>query len=302
MIDGRPISIVLGAGGPLGWVFHLGVMRAVAETLGTDVAGADRVIGTSAGAAIAGACLSGADESEIVEAITARPSEDEIERMRELMAEFRRPWRRLRPGAVGAIPRALSRGPATVPATAVVGLLPSGVFPTSSLRRFPAPPDNGRWPPQLWIPSVRLGDATVTVFGRDRLDIPVADAMEASSAVPGMFRPKVIDGQRYVDGAVRSASNADLLAASDPGFVVISSPMTRPGRGVVRSRARRQLGREVKRLRSGANTVVVIEPDADIVTRAEGFPRHNPDRADALIEAARSSSRHLLDRAIALLG
>ena len=129
---------MLGAGGPVGWVFHLGTLQAIAEACGVSLTDADRVIGTSAGAAIAGARFSGADDEAISAAIVARPSEEEIERMRGAMAEFRKPWRRLRPGAIGTIPRAVTSREA-VTATAAVGLLPTGVFPTASLRRFPAP-------------------------------------------------------------------------------------------------------------------------------------------------------------------
>jgi predicted acylesterase/phospholipase RssA len=183
-----------------------------------------------------------------------------------------------------------------VTAAAAVGILPTGVFPTASLRRFPSPGDETEWPQQLWIPSVGLDDAKLVVFGRDRIDVPVADALEASSAVPGMFQPKLIDGQRFVDGAVRSATNADLLLDQPPGLIVISSPMTRPGRGPVRVRARIQLRREADSLRAAGNTVIVMEPSQQITSQAEEFPRNKPERAAALIDMSRDLALGILGR------
>jgi predicted acylesterase/phospholipase RssA len=41
-----------------------------------------------------------------------------------------------------------------------------------------------------------------------------ADAVTASSAVPGFWPPVTIGGSRYSDGGVRSADNADLASGS----------------------------------------------------------------------------------------
>ena len=39
----------------------------------------------------------------------------------------------------------------------------------------------------------------------------LADAVAASCAIPGFYRPVEIGGRRYVDGGLYSASNLDLL-------------------------------------------------------------------------------------------
>ena len=279
------IGIVLGAGGPLGWAYHLGVLDGIHETLGQDPAHADRIVGTSAGGAIAARPLAGATTEEVLSAVTTPPSEADIARMREAAASFRKPWRRFRPLSPGLILKLGRLGGAT----ALVGLLPAGVFPTWGLRRFPVD-GLGRWPEQLWMPSVRVDDGALIVFGRDRSDIDIADAIEATAAVPGMFQPKVIDGQRYVDGAVASATHADLLTAERHGMVLISSPMTRPGRGLVRARARRQLTREVRSLRDVGSQTVVVAPDEHIMAIADGFPRTNPNAGADIVEAARDQT------------
>ncbi len=279
------VGIVLGAGGPLGWAYHLGVVEAMREALGHEPSDADRIVGTSAGGAIAASLLAGASTEDVLTAVTTPPSEEDIAHMRKAAAEFRKPWHRLRPLSPGLLFRLGRRGGATT----LVGLLPAGVFPTWGLRRFPIHGLDG-WPEGMWMPSVRVDDGELVVFGRDRTDVDVADAIEATAAVPGMFQPKVIDGQRYVDGAVASATHAHLLADERHGMVLISSPMTRPGRGLVRARARRQLDREVRHLAETGTQTIVVSPDERVMAIADGFPRTNPGAGPAIVAAARDQT------------
>lgn len=289
----RPLALVLGAGGPLGWAYHVGVIEGIRSTLGINPATAERVIGTSAGGAIAAGLLAGASADEMLTAIITRPSDEDIAAMRQAAAEFRRPWQRVRPAA----PALAVRGLGPLGFGALAGLVPAGVFPSTSLRRFPSSDD---WPEALWIPAVRLSDGHTVVFGRDRLDVAVIDAVEATSSVPGMFRPKEIDGERFTDGAVRSATNADLLTSARFNLVVVSSPMTRPGRGMVRTRARWQLQSEIDELRAEGATVVVVEPDQAMVDQTKGYPRTNHEAGPALAEAAAAQTAEALKAATAL--
>lgn len=58
-------------------------------------------------------------------------------------------------------------------------------------------------------------------------DVPLADAVAASSCIPLVFRPYRIDGRLYVDGGVMSGTHADLvLGHGDPlDFVLVIAPM-----------------------------------------------------------------------------
>ena len=279
------VGLVLGAGGPLGWAYHLGVLEGVRAALGHEPAGAQRIIGTSAGGAIAASLLAGASSDQVLDAVTTPPSEEDLARMREAAASLRKPWRRFRPLSPGLLLRLGRSGGLT----SLIGLLPAGVFPTSGLRRFPIHGLDG-WPDPLWMPSVRIDDGRLVVFGRDRDDVDIADAIEATAAVPGMFQPKVIDGARYIDGAVASATHADLLVDEGHEVVLVSSPMTRPGRGLVRARAQRQLDREVAQLHGAGTRTVVLCPDEQVMRVAEGFPRTNPGAGHDIVEAARDQA------------
>ena len=266
-------GLVLGAGGSIGWAYHLGVLEGIEEVLGLTVNDAVRVIGTSAGAAIAGSVASGAGTEDILASIVAPIAPEDRARM-EQARTGRRWWRYLRPQAPGMALRGGLAG--------LVGLLPAGVFPTIGLRRFPAA-DVVEWPSNLWLPAVRLDDGEVVVFGRDRTDVSVMDAVEASSAVPALFQPKRLDGQRFIDGAVASSTHADLLEPDRPELVVIAAPMTRPGRGPVKVRAGRQLDREAKTLRAAGAEVVTLRPDETVMELADGYPRHRPEAGPAIV-------------------
>lgn len=276
------IGLALGAGGPLGWAFHLGVLDGLRE-LGFDPSHAPRIVGTSAGGSVASSMLAGAGTEEVLAAVTTGPTPEERERFGEAIATLRRrPWRLLRPVAPGAVTRwRPSKGVAPL-----LGLAPNGVFPTYSLRRFPGVETLEPWPSNLWITSVEIDSGEVVVFGRDRTDVEVIDAMEASGAVPGMFEPKRIGDQRFVDGAAASSTHADLLIGEDCDTVLIASPMTRPGSGPVRRLARRQLAGEVRALDAAGQRPVVLEPDAALMAIAEGFPRSRPEAGLAIAETA----------------
>jgi NTE family protein len=83
------------------------------------------------------------------------------------------------------------------------------------------------WPQrELKITAVEVGSGEFVVFDRSS-GVALVEAIAASCAVPGVWPPVTIDGSRYMDGGVRSGSNADLAAGSD--WVVIVTPL--PGVG-----------------------------------------------------------------------
>jgi NTE family protein len=53
---------------------------------------------------------------------------------------------------------------------------------------------------------------------------PVAKAVEASCAIPGVFRPVDIEGRGYVDGGVWSPTNMDAAPASRGSHVLCLNP------------------------------------------------------------------------------
>jgi NTE family protein len=136
--------------------------------------------------------------------------------------------------------------------------------------------------------AVRLRDGKRVVFGRpDAPDVPVGQAVAASCAVPSYLRPVSIDGGRYIDGGVRSLTNADLVREAGLDLVIVSSPMTQASAcpipaatTVARQSLRILLRLEIAALRRAGVPVVAIEPTSAVV-RAMG-----PNLLDARARAA----------------
>jgi NTE family protein len=119
----------------------------------------------------------------------------------------------------------------------------------------------GRLPSQDWpaawtlqVTAIDCATGALTVFD-SASGAPLADAVTASCAVPGVWPPATIGGRRYMDGGVRAADNAD-LATGCPRVTVISplglnSAMPSP----------LPLADTVARLRADGSDVTVIAPD-----------------------------------------
>jgi len=129
--------------------------------------------------------------------------------------------------------------------------------------------------PALWVVATDLSTGRRVVFGRPGSpEAELTEAVAASCAVPGIYRPVTIGGGRYVDGGAWSPSNLDCVAQADLDLVVCLNPMSsrpeelaRAGRGALRGRLRRtngrRLGWEARRLRDRGTTVVLVQPCAD---------------------------------------
>src|SRR5437763_777559 len=84
----------------------------------------------------------------------------------------------------------------------------------------------GELEPTLLIPAIELERAQRVVFGKDALrDVPISQAVAASSAIPGFFEPYEINGRDYVDGGVGFSGQADLAAEEGASVVVVINPL-----------------------------------------------------------------------------
>jgi NTE family protein len=288
---GEASALVLGGGGALGWVYHAGVLAGLAD-LGVAPSSIGLMIGTSAGAAVAASARAGADPTAIVEMMSTGPSPEQRDRM---LDEVRSAPKSLKPMSPTLVRQALRAR--AHPLLALAGLLPRGWFPTAFAERFPGVPDLAGWPEGLWIPAVHASDGRVVVFGRDRRDVSVSDAVAASSAVPGMFQPKRIGDDEFIDGGVVSPTHAYLANHGAADAVVVSSPMTRPSRRMTARHARRRLAAEMEELNRAGVRVMVVEPTRTLVEIAEGFPRKNPAAAPAIARQARADVAAAVARA-----
>jgi predicted acylesterase/phospholipase RssA len=154
---------------------------------------------------------------------------------------------------------------------------------------------------RTWIVAVDYDSGQRVVFGRP--GAPAAalpDAVVASCSIPGWFRPAVIDGRRYVDGGLRSATSAGLLAEEELDEAYVLAPMAslafdrpRMPHERLERRLRRLmtvgLRREVERLRSAGTKVTVLTPGPEDLA-AIGANLMDPRRRLGVLETSLRTS------------
>lgn len=138
----------------------------------------------------------------------------------------------------------------------------------------------------------------------------LATAVAASCAIPGYFRPVVINGEAYVDGGVHSGTNADLVSRLGLGLLIVSSPMSASPAALAESWRRwdlgaraffhRQVTREVRGARRRGVPVLLLEPDTASLG-ALSFSPLRGDRIDEVEENAYEQTVRALGRHAAAL-
>jgi NTE family protein len=205
----------------------------------------------------------------------------------------------LGPGSWRLAAASLARPYRYSPAAVAAAWLPRGLVSTEPLKETIRRAGPSGWAPHpnYWAMAVDYRTGRRVPFGRAGSPAAeLADAVAASCAIPGFYRPVEIDGRIYVDGGVRSPSNLDVLREARLDFVLALNPMSSldesSSRGVgerlaarMRSDAGRRLGSEAKRLREAGVEVVLIQPTADDL-RVMGSNLMNRRRRPEVVKTA----------------
>lgn len=215
-------AIVLSGGGVTGIAWETGLLTGLLQ-LGIDLQSADVVVGTSAGSVV-GTNLRAGSLDALYASLMAESDEDRP------VAD---------PAPTGAEDRDLSRtmkvimaGIASTEGEAAtrrtIGELALEDYQRSddreSLARIAPLLPGKEWPEgELRITAVDAETGHFTVFDRDA-DAELTSAVAASCAVPGVFKPVTIAGHPYMDGGMRSSSNADVAADCTSILVIACSP------------------------------------------------------------------------------
>ncbi|MCX4744316.1 patatin-like phospholipase family protein [Kitasatospora sp. NBC_01287] len=230
-------GLVLGPGGLAGTAWTVGLAHGLRRD-GVDLGEADLIVGTSAGA-IVGALLATGQDLERLAASTRDPAH--------------RP--KVDPGRMGEVfavlgDRGLERGEAR---RRVGRLALDGADPEAEqalLAGRAALIGAQAWPERrLLITAVDASTGEPVLWDRDS-GVPLVSAVAASSAFPGAAPPVAIDGRRYMDGALREGTNADLAAGART--LVVVEPMAHLF-------PREALDQQLASV--GADTVVTLGPD-----------------------------------------
>lgn len=209
-------GLVLGGGGITGIAWETGLLAGLAVA-GVDLAGADLVVGTSAGSVVGAQILSGAPIRELYDAQLADP-ESEGQGfhlgLSFILGEVRWVAAAMIPGTERQSARRLGR--AALRARTEPELQWVADFEKLVGARA--------WPEgRLLVAAVDAETGELRQFD-GQSGVPLVDAVAASCAVPTVAPPITIGGRRYVDGGVRSSANADLATGCDR--VVVIAPIT----------------------------------------------------------------------------
>ena len=242
-------ALVLSGGGPVGIAWESGLLAGFAEG-GVDVSNADYIVGTSAGAFVGAQIAQGTSLAQIAEpdltgqvrtlstGSTLPDLTVLISKMMEMISG-KRPAREVR-AEIGAW--ALS-----VPAMREEEFIER--FAPSLGYEF-----DGAWPAKGFAcTAVDAADGSFVVWNKES-GIGLARAVASSCAVPGIYPPITFREHRYIDGGMRSGTNADLAAGYDVVLVIAVASRAMP------EAFRRRFDAEIQTLRDGGSRVEVVNP------------------------------------------
>jgi predicted acylesterase/phospholipase RssA len=233
-------------------MYEVGVVAAMEEQQLTGARGFDIYVGCSAGSVVAALLANGVQAAEIYRI---------IEEDQEHPLNFRRGAVyasnsfRHAAGRFGRLLWAVGKNAVTGLRSSVPDMLqraerdlPAGFFSLVALERYMRDTlaagglQNSftALDRTLLIPAIDIDRAQRVVFGRDGLrDVPISEAVAASSAIPGFFEPYTLRGRDYVDGGVGFSGHADLAAEAGADVVIVVNPLVpSPDGGVVPLRNR----------------------------------------------------------------
>jgi len=78
---------------------------------------------------------------------------------------------------------------------------------------------------ELYIVAMNLDTAERVVFGHDEdTSLSISEAVQASTALPGFYKPARLKGVDYVDGGVRRTANIDVAIEHGAELVICYNP------------------------------------------------------------------------------
>jgi NTE family protein len=237
-------ALVLGGGGFTGGVYEVGALRALdLLSVNRTVNQFDIYVGTSAGAFVAAMVANGITPEEMMRVVNRQaPSPFRDVNLDQLLqpnvSEFiasltRLPFRAL--GLARTLLGSLGRQLSAV--DVVVGLaetLPSGIYSGAGVERYVrtvlSDPDRTNdfrlLESELYLSATDLDTCERVVFGAAGWDdVPISEAVSASTALPMVYKPVRIKDRELVDGGIVSTTNIDIAVEAGAKFVVVVNPL-----------------------------------------------------------------------------
>ena len=255
-------ALVLGGGGPVGIAWESGLVAGLAQG-GVDLGRADFTMGTSAGSFVGARLALGADAKTLADPIIADQipgdagprgqgsggggAPPDLSKLMQLMGEAQGGTRN--PAEVRAEIGAYAMAAPTISEDAFIesfgrsfSRLPVDAWPERGFACTAIDAETGAF--QLWTSDAKVG---------------VVRAVASSCSVPGVYPPVTLKGRRYIDGGMRSSTNADMAVGFD--LVVVIAVRLGAAGGALGERIAARFNDEIETLQGGGATVVTITPD-----------------------------------------
>ena len=235
------IGLALAGGGPLGAIYEIGALCALEEAVvGLDLNQLDGYVGVSAGGFVAAGLANGMTPRQLCRAFIENdgPRDDVVRPsifIRPAWSEFARRLASL-PGltAQAGLRYAFERRSLLATLERLGRALPTGLFSNAPLeaqmRRMLSAPgrsnDFRQLSRKLVLVATDLDSGEAAPFGQPGWDeVPISQAVAASSALPGLFPPVAINGRWYVDGALKKTLHARVLLDMGLDLVLCLNPL-----------------------------------------------------------------------------
>jgi len=229
------VGLALAGGGPLGGIYEVGALIALADSLdGIDFTDLDVYVGVSSGGFVAAALANGLSPAQMYRLFIDDGAEAALSPslfLRPAFGEFAH--------RAMALPRLLARlildylrhpfQHSLMEALAPLGrAIPTGLFDQRAIDAFLTQlfASRGRTNDfrllsrKLFLVATNLDTGAPVTFGKPGHDhVPITKAIAASAALPGLFPPVEIEGEHYVDGALNKTLHASV--ALDDGVTLL---------------------------------------------------------------------------------
>lgn len=235
------IGLALAGGGPQGAVYEIGALSALEEVLeGVEFhRDVHAYVGVSAGAFLSAFLANGMtveqirrslvrdDENPLTRSVMFRPAFGEYAKRGAMLPRLA--WEALREYASAP----LDQNPFDA-ASRLVRALPVGLFDNDPLRRFierlldrPGRSDDFRQLRRaLFVVAADLDSGEAVRFGEPGWDdIPISKAVQASTALPGLFPPVEIRGRHYLDGVLLKTLHASTALEAGAELLICINPI-----------------------------------------------------------------------------
>lgn len=213
MSEHKNRALVLGGGGVVGIAWETGLLAGLASQ-GVHLRDADLMVGTSAGAAVA---------AQVATTPLARLYTDQVDGTGAQEPALDVDLAQI----MGQIGEILATVPEPLDARKRIGALALAQdrVPEAERRKIIAARlASHEWPDQLVrLVAIDAESGEVAVLDKDS-GVSMVDAVAASCAIPVVWPAVTIDGRRYYDGGLRSATNTDV--AEGYAKVVVVEVMT----------------------------------------------------------------------------